>query len=69
MDTTLGQWIAANQALIDCQAKFTKAQIDAMNPKEQAQICHTEATTVANMLKNDSVGIRALIEERLKYMH
>jgi hypothetical protein len=34
MDTTFGKWIAANQSLIDCQAKFSKAQIDAMSPAQ-----------------------------------
>lgn len=69
MDTTLGKWIEANQALIDCQAKFTKAQIDALSPQEQAQICHAEASVVREMLLNDSVSIRRLIEERVKTMH
>ena len=69
MDTTFGKWIEANQALIDCQAKFSKAQIDAMSASEQAQICQKEAQTVSQFLKTDSVSIRHLIEERLKNMH
>lgn len=69
MDTTFGKWIEANQSLIDCQAKFSKAQIDALSAQEQAQICQTEAAVVRKMLSNDSVSIRHLIEERIKSIH
>lgn len=69
MDTTFGKWIEANQALLDCQAKFSKAQIDAMSAGEQAQICHKEASAVSQFLKTDAVNMRHLVEERLKNMH
>jgi hypothetical protein len=69
METTFGRWIAANQALIDCQAKFNKAQIDAMSEQDQAKICHSESAAVAAFLRNDQVSIRHLIEEKLKHMN
>lgn len=68
METNFGMWIAANQALIDCQAKFTKDQIDAMSPADQHNICKTEATAVEGFLKNDSVTMRNLIADRLRQM-
>lgn len=69
METTLGKWIAANQALLDCQAKFTKDQIDAMSSADQAGICKNEASAVEAFLRNDSITIKNLIAERVKHMH
>ena len=68
METNFGKWIAANQALIDCQAKFTKDQIDAMSHADQLNICKNEASAVEAFLKNDSVSMRNLITERLRHM-
>lgn len=69
METTYEKWIAANQSMIDCMAKFSKDQIDGMQNEQRAQLCQPEASAVTNFLKNDAVSMRHLIEERIKHMH
>lgn len=68
METNYEKFITANQSLIDCMAKFSKSQIDGMSKSQQDEICQHEGAAVSQMLKNDTVQIKYLIEERLKHM-
>jgi hypothetical protein len=41
------------------------ASYESMSVAEQGNVCKAEADNVAEFLKNDSVGFRSLIQERL----
>ena len=55
----------ANDALAKCMAAQKPDQYQAMSESDKAGVCKSEAAAVADLLKNDSVSFRNLLNERL----
>ena len=65
MSSLYGKFIAANEALFKCMESVPVAQYEAMSADAQVNVCKAESDNVAEFLKNDSVGFRGLIHEKL----
>lgn len=65
MSTNYEKFIVANQSLIDCFASVPAEQYSSMSQGEQQQVCKSEATTVADMLKQGKVDFKSILSERL----
>lgn len=65
MSSLYGKYIAVNEALFKCMESVPVASYESMSVAEQGNVCKAEADNVAEFLKNDSVGFRSLIQERL----
>ena len=59
-------FIQANDALAKCMAAQKADQWQAMSAADQSNVCKAEATTVADMLKNDNISFRNLLAERME---
>ena len=66
MSTNYEQFIAANQALMDCYAQVPAEQYSAMSRQEQDAVCQNEASSVRAFLANDSVNFRHILAERIR---
>ena len=68
MSTNYEQFIAANQALIDCYKAVPADQYSAMSLKEQGDLCKPEADTVRQHFKAGNATFANILKERLAAM-
>lgn len=66
MNTNYEQFIASNQALIDCYAGVPAEQYSAMTRAEQEGVCQSEASAVHGFLSNGSIEFKSILAERLR---
>jgi len=66
MSTNYEQFIAANQALMDCYAGVSAEQFSAMSRQDQDNVCKSEASAVRSFLANDSINFRHILADRIK---
>ncbi len=53
MSTNYEQFIAANQALMDCFENVPADKFSAMNKADQDNVCRNEANTVRDFISNN----------------
>ena len=58
-------WIQANDALAKCMGAQKVEAFQAMSPADQEGVCRTEANAVRDLLTNDSVSFRNLLDQRI----
>jgi hypothetical protein len=66
MTTQYEQFIAANQALMDCYAGVPAEQYSAMSQWDQQQLCKNEAESVRQFIAGGHVEFRSILAERIK---
>lgn len=66
MSTNYEQFIAANQALMDCFASVPAEQYSAMSKLEQQGVCKSEAEAVKGFLTSDSINFKYILADRIK---
>ena len=65
MPNTYLTFMQANEALANCMAGVKADQYQAMSAAEQQTVCKSEASSVRDLLQNDSVSFRNLLNERI----
>ena len=68
MSTNYEQFIAANQALMDCFKAVPAEQFSAMSLADQNTVCAAEANAVRNHLKAGHATFGNILKERLAAM-
>ena len=58
-------WIQANDALAKCMGAQKVEAFQAMSAADQEGVCRTEANAVRDLLTNDSVSFRNLLDQRI----
>lgn len=66
MSTNYEEFIAANQALIDCYASVPAEEYTAMSVYDQNNVCKNEANKVADFLKSGSLNFSSILAQRIK---
>lgn len=66
MSTNYEQFIAANQALIDCYAQVSAEQFSALSRQDQQNVCRSESTAVRGFLENDSPNFKNILADRIR---
>ena len=66
MSTNYEQFIAANQALLDCFAQVPADKYSALSKSDQQAVCRSEADAVRSFLLNDSVNFKNILAERIR---
>jgi hypothetical protein len=65
MSTNYEEFIAANQALMDCYGSVPAEQYNAMSNYEQSNLCKNEANKVADFLKSGSLSFSSILAQRI----
>ena len=65
MPNTYVAWIQANDALAKCMSAQKVESYQAMSAAEQDNVCRSEANAVRDLLNNDSVSFRNLLNQRI----
>ena len=65
MPNTYLTFMQANEALAKCMSGVKPEQYQAMSAADQGNVCKSEANTVRDLLQNDSVSFRNLLNERI----
>lgn len=66
MSTNYEQYIAANQALMNCYGQTSAEQFQSMSVYDQGNLCKAESSTVADMLKSGSLSFSSILGQRIK---
>lgn len=66
MSTNYEQYIAANQALMDCYAQVPAEQYSTMSVYDQQNLCYNEQSKVADFLKSGSLSFSSILSQRIK---
>lgn len=61
MSTKYEKYILGNQALLDCYSSIPADQYSAMSVLDQAQVCLTERSAVADQLKGGNASFAAIL--------
>ena len=65
MNTNYEQFIAANQALMDCYKAVPAEEYSAMSPPQQADLCKAEANAVRDHINAGHAKFANILKERL----